>query len=259
MLAGEFGAAARLTPKALRLYAELGLLVPVASDPVTGYRYYAPHQLPRARMIARLRRLGLPLARITYLVDLPPDMRAVELRGWIAGQRDLLAERVALVEAIERGPDSAALVGAVQVRDVAATKLLCRAATISTALLADFVAASQRDIRAHLRSSGRSDDGGMRVQFQDLVTYDSEGTVEVAIPYEGSVEPSGNLHIRLAPAHRAAVLPTPPGYEDYPEILHVYDAIEEWSLTRAAIAGHPYELHPGETARFDVAYPIREV
>lgn len=39
MLAGEFGAAARLTPKALRLYAELGLLVLAASDPVTGYRY----------------------------------------------------------------------------------------------------------------------------------------------------------------------------------------------------------------------------
>jgi DNA-binding transcriptional MerR regulator len=38
MLPGEFGAATRLSPKALRLYAELGLLVPAGTDPGTGDR-----------------------------------------------------------------------------------------------------------------------------------------------------------------------------------------------------------------------------
>jgi hypothetical protein len=47
--AGEFGAAARLSPKALRLYAEQGLLVPISVDPATGYRCYDPDKLPRAR------------------------------------------------------------------------------------------------------------------------------------------------------------------------------------------------------------------
>jgi DNA-binding transcriptional MerR regulator len=36
LLAGEFGAAARLSPKALRLYAEQGLLPPAEIDPATG-------------------------------------------------------------------------------------------------------------------------------------------------------------------------------------------------------------------------------
>jgi len=49
LLAGQFGAAARLSPKALRLYAEQGLLVPATLDSGTGYRYYARDQLPRAR------------------------------------------------------------------------------------------------------------------------------------------------------------------------------------------------------------------
>ena len=61
LLAGEFAAAARLSPKALRLYAEQGLLLPASVDPATGYRFYAPDQLPRARLIGRLRRMGLPL------------------------------------------------------------------------------------------------------------------------------------------------------------------------------------------------------
>ena len=72
LLAGEFAAAARLSPKALRLYAEQGLLLPARVDPATGYRFYAPDQLPRARLIGRLRRLGLPLARIGFLADLDP-------------------------------------------------------------------------------------------------------------------------------------------------------------------------------------------
>ena len=48
---GAFARAAGLTPKALRLYARLGLLVPAAVDPESGYRYYAPGQLHRARLI----------------------------------------------------------------------------------------------------------------------------------------------------------------------------------------------------------------
>jgi protein phosphatase len=61
---GAFAKAARLSPKALRLYDDLGLLLPARVDPVTGYRFYAPDQLERARLVAWLRRLGMPLARI---------------------------------------------------------------------------------------------------------------------------------------------------------------------------------------------------
>jgi hypothetical protein len=42
---GEFARASGLTPKALRLYDDLGLVVPTEVDPNTGYRRYAPEQL----------------------------------------------------------------------------------------------------------------------------------------------------------------------------------------------------------------------
>ncbi|MGI5353338.1 MerR family transcriptional regulator [Streptomyces sp. CA-250714] len=67
---GAFAKASRLSPKALRLYDELGLLAPARVDPVSGYRYYAPEQLERARLVAWLRRLGMPLARIRHVCDL---------------------------------------------------------------------------------------------------------------------------------------------------------------------------------------------
>jgi DNA-binding transcriptional MerR regulator len=255
--AGEFGAAARLSPKALRLYAEQGLLVPISVDPATGYRCYAPDQLPRARLIARLRQLGLPLARIGFLADLTPPARALELRGWLRSQRTLLDERAAVVEAVDWSVESE-LTDAVSVRDVPATKILCRSRRIDSTALADLSRTAERDIRTHLRACGLPGDGTKFVYFQELVTPDSEGMVEVAVAYTGSAEPIDDLHIRLVPAHREAYLPVPPRYEDLPLILRVYDAVEAWTDAHpgATCTGYPYEIYPGTHARFDVAYPI---
>jgi PPM family protein phosphatase len=72
MTSGEFARASRLSRKALRLYDELGLLRPVQSDPDSGYRRYAPAQLEQARLVAWLRRLGMPLVQIRSVTALPP-------------------------------------------------------------------------------------------------------------------------------------------------------------------------------------------
>jgi DNA-binding transcriptional MerR regulator len=256
--AGEFGAAGRLSPKALRLYAEQGLLRPASVDPATGYRYYSPDQLPRARLIARLRRLGLPLARIGQLADLTPEARAIELRGWLRTQRTLLDERAAAVEAMQWYGEDDALVDAVALRDVPATKVLCRSRHVDTTALDDLIRTAGHDIRAHLRASGSGNGGATLVSFQDLVTPDSEGLVEVAVQYDGSIEPVDDLYIRLLPAHTEAYLPVPAGCEDFPLILRVYDAVEAWTDARAGVTcvGHPYEIYPGTDALFDVAYPV---
>lgn len=258
LLAGEFATAARLSPKALRLYAEQGLLLPASVDPATGYRFYSPEQLPRARLIGRLRRLGLPLARIGFLADLEPDARAVELRAWLRTQRDLIEETAAEIEMLDSGAAHAHLLAAVALRDVSAAKVLCRARRIDSTAMPDFHATSERDIRDHLRTSGVGEDGTLLMSFQELVTADTEGLVEVAVVFEGSVEPVDDLSIRLVPAHTEAYLPVPARYEDLPLILRCYDAVEAWIDSRPDLAetGHPYEIYPGTGARFDVAYPV---
>jgi protein phosphatase len=91
---GEFARAARLSPKALRLYDELGLLIPARVDPASGYRLYEPGQLERARLVAWLRRLGMPLARIRVVCDLPPAQAAAEVAGfWAQAEADLASRR----------------------------------------------------------------------------------------------------------------------------------------------------------------------
>lgn len=91
---GEFARASRLSPKALRLYDELGLLPPARVDPGSGYRFYRADQLERARLVAWLRRLGMPLARIQVVCDLPPRAAAAEVAAfWAQAEADLASRR----------------------------------------------------------------------------------------------------------------------------------------------------------------------
>jgi serine/threonine protein phosphatase PrpC len=79
MSSGEFARASGLSRKALRLYDELDLLPPARVDPASGYRFYDPAQLEQARLVAWLRRLGMPLASIRKVSTLPPEEAAAEL------------------------------------------------------------------------------------------------------------------------------------------------------------------------------------
>lgn len=89
---GAFARASRLTPKALRLYDELGLLPPAHVDPHSGYRLYHPDQLDRARLVAWLRRLGMPLARIRTVCELGPAEAAAEVAAyWTAVEAETKA------------------------------------------------------------------------------------------------------------------------------------------------------------------------
>lgn len=72
---GEVARASGLSVSALRFYDGAGILVPASVDPVTGYRRYADDQLGAARLIAGLRRVGLPLTEISQAVRDPGSVR----------------------------------------------------------------------------------------------------------------------------------------------------------------------------------------
>ncbi|MFF4604436.1 MerR family transcriptional regulator [Streptomyces sp. NPDC001339] len=110
---GAFARASRLSPKALRLYDELGLLRPAHVDPVNGYRHYAPAQLERARLVAWLRRLGMPLARIREVCELTPSAAAEAVAAyWAQVEADTAARRdlaAFLVDQLQRKDEETAM------------------------------------------------------------------------------------------------------------------------------------------------------
>jgi DNA-binding transcriptional MerR regulator len=76
MTIGAFAGRTRLSAKALRLYDRLGLLPPARVDPDSGYRFYGEDQVATARLIALLRRLGMPLTAIADIAAKPPGEAA---------------------------------------------------------------------------------------------------------------------------------------------------------------------------------------
>jgi DNA-binding transcriptional MerR regulator len=92
---GEFSRLSRLSAKALRLYDELGLLVPAHVDAETGYRRCALTQRDHARLVASLRRAEVPLARIGDILTLGPASAAEEIRArWADAEAEHAARRV---------------------------------------------------------------------------------------------------------------------------------------------------------------------
>jgi DNA-binding transcriptional MerR regulator len=76
---GEMARDSGLGVSALRFYDRAGVLVPAWVDPVSSYRWYESEQLEEARLLARLRRVGMPL----------PDIRLV-LASWSGADADLV-------------------------------------------------------------------------------------------------------------------------------------------------------------------------
>jgi protein phosphatase len=71
-------------------------------DPFTGYRYYAPEQVEQARLIARLRGIGMGLARIQEICALPAADAARDLRSWwLQEQADARSRGVAVGSLLE--------------------------------------------------------------------------------------------------------------------------------------------------------------
>jgi DNA-binding transcriptional MerR regulator len=96
LTAGAFQAMTGLTPKALRLYAERGILTPASVDPDTGYRRYARSQLQHGMTTDLLRRAQVPLSELASATSFPFDQwrETIEMRRHLEDFYLAVAEHV---------------------------------------------------------------------------------------------------------------------------------------------------------------------
>ena len=264
--AGEFQRRTRLSAKALRLYAEQGLLVPESVDPWSGHRGYAAGQVERARLIAALRRAGMPLARVREVVDLEPAARRSAVARWWDGVEEDLRRRRTWVSALTAEPadEEEDDVYEVSLREVREQTVLTAERRLTVDELEDFITTAAEEIDAHLARSGAAPAGPLRVVYHGMVTEDGDGPVEVVRPFTGRVEPAGELRIRLQPAGREAVTCLTRGQAEFPGILGAYDAVGAWVDARGLErAGSPAEVYVGDRdvdpdePHVEVAWPVR--
>jgi DNA-binding transcriptional MerR regulator len=234
MTIGAFAERTRLSPKALRLYDRLGLLPPVRTDPVSGYRFYSEDQVAGARLVALLRRLGMPLPIIADIAAKPPAEVAEAVSGYWAEVESVTADRRVLVSYIQ-----AKLTGAdmakyeVQTRTIPERTLLF----ISRHLHVDETDAFFSDAFARLRSAAPGVEGIAGCPF--LVFYgevsdDSDGPMELCRPvvHGSAVHPAAamaGVQLRVEPAHDEAFIQIAMKDMGWPALAPAVDALEAWA------------------------------
>jgi DNA-binding transcriptional MerR regulator len=210
---GEFAQRAQLSPKALRLYGELGLVHPARVDANTGYRYYDLGQLERARLVASLRQIGMSLADIAAVIDLPDDALAARITAfWKASEDDHSARRRLAELIVARLNGTRFEMYEVSVRDVPSRQLLGMQRNIASS---DEVFAMGREFISLFKATTLPRPEGVPstlvLIYHGAVSNDSDGPVEVCRPvpdeHVGALVASfPTLTLRTEPAHREAVV-----------------------------------------------------
>jgi DNA-binding transcriptional MerR regulator len=238
MSIGEFARRSRLSAKALRLYDQLGLLIPARVDDMSGYRFYEDAQIDRARLIAALRQLGVPLAQIEELLPLGPEEVAGHIAGlWRVVEEQHAARRELATLLVNRLRGRMTAMNEVAAREMPERTLLCLKRNVDEAsawaLGKEFVGIV-RDERLP-RLEGRQ--GAVFSIYWGQVSADSDGPVEWCKPVPGAQAESLAAHfpdltLRVEPAHREAYVSlgqTGPGGLDPAAVAVAVEALHSWA------------------------------
>lgn len=274
---GAFAARARLSAKALRLYDRLGLLSPARVDEATGYRFYRPGQVERARLVALLRQLDMPLARIAEVVDADDGaVAAGRLTAYWADVESRHAARRTLAEYL-RGRlsgRSSEMYGkfVVETVDVPEQVLITESRHVLADELPTWIGAALGRLEAAAAECGGAA-GAPFVAYRAEVSMESDGPAEACLPvadeaaaraWAGRRGRAFETAVRVEPARRLAFTRITKAQVAHPQILAAFEAVEQWMAAEGLTPVGPcrevyfadWSAAGPEDPVCDVAFPV---
>jgi DNA-binding transcriptional MerR regulator len=239
---GEFATASRISQKALRLYAEKGLLAPAWVDPSSGYRYYRVAQLRKTTVISLLRRAGMSLVDIRAFLSDPSLERLDELERRAV---DELAERRQALHHLQRVLKEEHMFDVLTKR-VDEQPYVSRSKRVLVPDLEPY-------IRTTFEEFGEPEGGRPFVLYHGAVNTEEDGPVEVCVPKRAGDRslPSGEVAFTEISGRQC----------DFPEILGAYEAVYRWASEHGREADGPpreiYHTELDEDLKIEIALPLR--
>ncbi|KOG31024.1 MerR family transcriptional regulator [Streptomyces resistomycificus] len=274
---GVFAARARLSAKALRLYDRLGLLTPAHVDEVSGYRYYRADQVERARLVAMLRQLDMPLARIAEVVEADGVRSADRLAAYWTDVEARMAGQRTLVEYL-RGRLSgrnSEMYGkfVVETVDVPARVVITELRHTLADELPAWIGASLGRLEEAARECGGIT-APPYVAYHSEVSMESDGPAESCVPVADEAAARAWLAgqgrgrefaVRVEPALRLAYTRITKAQVAHPQILAAFEAVEAWMRREGLEYDGPcrevyfadWDAAGAEDPVCDVAFPVR--
>jgi DNA-binding transcriptional MerR regulator len=261
---GEFAKCTRLSYKALRLYDQMGLLVPAFVDEQSSYRYYSETQLEKAKLIGLLRQLEMPLNQIAEVLALSgAEASHVVARYWLTIEAKVSSKRQ-LVHMLENYlHQKGESMYEVLTRETPEYKIASIRSKLHAKDLGSFISGAIEEMYDYAKANG------VKVGFEDFVIYEGpevqHGPIEVCVPFEGMLEPIGRIAIRMEPAHLIAYTRLTKANCSFPGILKAYESVDKWlkvnNKTSSAACREIYwadwsKAKPDDPA-VDIAFPFK--
>ena len=224
---GEFSRRCRLTPKALRLYDELGLLPPATVDQSNGYRYYGRDQVDTARLIGLLRgsAMGLDqIGRLLVAARADPGGAIDLLDRFLDGLESQHSNRRVLIRHIHsilREEDHSMF--PIQTRHVESQRVMSIQRRLHASETDVFVAEAKAAFASHLGESEPI--GPFIVVFHGVVDHESDGPIEAILGCPDHILPTEVVGVRTEPSHDETYTTITKAQWAFPAILAAYDAV----------------------------------
>jgi DNA-binding transcriptional MerR regulator len=262
---GRFSQITRLTPKALRIYDEMGLLPPARVDPDSGYRYYGLDQIGLAARIRTLRSVEMPLEEIGQVVNEPDPERVREL---MERHRQRVEDRIAAYRRAATLLDRVVRVGEiptyeVRVKHVPTQRILYIRAAASLSEMDTTMPAALRELYSYLERVGLHAAGPAFCAYPYPEASAGDFAADACVPLDTPVQGEGRIQALELPAGPIAWTVHVGPYEELPL---AFEAVLSWIYERGHDITGPlremYRVGPGSGQAPDgyvteVAWPIR--
>lgn len=231
---GSFARQAGLSPKALRLYAELGLPAPAHVDRFSGYRYYGGEQLPAARLIRLMRAMEMPLSDIRRVLAAGPE----EAERLVGEHERAFARRLADVRLAGRRlllsirPKENGMTLEIEERELLPQQVVSLTGHVLVSNLDQFIGDSLDALKAYVAAQGGRISGSPLGIYHGAINHEDDGPIEVCLPVEGAFRAEGEVRIRELSGGRAAVVVVRDEYSVFPKIIEGYDAGYDWIVAQ---------------------------
>jgi effector-binding domain-containing protein len=257
---GQFSKMTRLSIKALRLYAENGLLPPAHVDSSTGYRYYRLSQAKDAEVIRILRSVEMPLDDIKSVLAAESEAQALRT---LLTHKNRLAEKLATQERmltyLETIIKQKEIAMPQEIEITEATPQTIAAVRVHTSLagIKDAIGNSFGKLMPALASSGHMPTGAPMTIYHDLIDQETDGDIEICVPVANSFSGSNDVVGRELEGGEMA---TSTHRGPYEEIGPVYHALMSWiSENGYEIAGPPREVYLNDPTQVSPAEILTRV
>lgn len=243
---GRFSRVSRLSIKALRHYADAGLLVPAWVDPASGYRYYTYAQVTQAEVIRVLRSLEMPLVEVREVLGAPDrDAAATVLdrhRARLEAELDRHGRMLTFLRRLIDEEDSP-MQYEVSVNEIPAQHVAVLRRRVRAEGIGEVVAAGYAEIARAIAGTGAGFAGPPFLVMTELVDPDgaAEGEVELGFPTAQPFAGAGDVVGEERPAQLVAATVHRGPYE---EVGPAYRAVEQWISEHGHAAdGAPREVY----------------